>query len=105
MSRRFRETPKSEMDAQREMLDELMGVNRNMDRAEDEINDYQVSSFSHIIRNDQYFVSFSVLLSRRFFVTLVTLPFIATSIFRMIEYVNSTLPVSAHTVSSHLRSS
>jgi hypothetical protein len=43
MSRRFRETPKSEMDAQREMLDELMGVNRNMDRAEDEINDYQVS--------------------------------------------------------------
>jgi hypothetical protein len=47
MSRRFRETPKSEMDAQREMLDELMGVNRNMDRAEDEINDYQVSFTYH----------------------------------------------------------
>jgi LUC7 N_terminus len=41
MSRRFRENPKSEMDSQRDLLDTLMGVNRNMDRAEDEINDYQ----------------------------------------------------------------
>ena len=40
MSRRFRENPKSEMDSQRDLLDTLMGVNRNMDRAEDEINDY-----------------------------------------------------------------
>lgn len=41
MSRRFRENPKSEMDSQRDLLDTLMGVNRNMDRAEDEINDYK----------------------------------------------------------------
>jgi RNA-binding protein Luc7-like 2 len=40
MSRRFRETPKSEMDMQREILDELMGINRNMDRDGDVINDY-----------------------------------------------------------------
>lgn len=40
MSRRYRETPKSEMDSQRDLLDTLMGVNRNMDREEDEIHDY-----------------------------------------------------------------
>lgn len=38
---KFRETPMSEMDSQRAMLDELMGINRNSDRKEDEVTDYK----------------------------------------------------------------
>ena len=41
MSRKFREAPKSEMDSQRELLDSLMGINRNNDRENEEISDYR----------------------------------------------------------------
>lgn len=39
-NRGFREAPKSEMDSQRELLDALMGINRNQDKSEVEISDY-----------------------------------------------------------------
>lgn len=38
---KYREAPKSEMDSQRELLDQLMGINRNQDREEDEIRDFR----------------------------------------------------------------
>lgn len=38
---KYRDAPKSEMDSQRELLDSLMGINRNKDRAEDQVTDYR----------------------------------------------------------------
>lgn len=38
---KFREAAKSEMDSQRELLDSLMGINRNNDRREEQITDYR----------------------------------------------------------------
>ena len=38
---KYRDAPKSEMDSQRELLDQLMGINRNQDREEDEVSDYR----------------------------------------------------------------
>ena len=38
---KYREAPKSEMDSQRELLDQLMGINRNQDREEDEVRDFR----------------------------------------------------------------
>jgi LUC7 N_terminus len=39
MSRKYRDAPKSDLDSQRDLLDSLMGVNRNNDRDEDSVND------------------------------------------------------------------
>lgn len=41
MSRKYRDAPKSDMDSQREMLDALMGINRNHDREDEEILDFR----------------------------------------------------------------
>jgi RNA-binding protein Luc7-like 2 len=41
MPPKYREAPKSEMDSQRELLDSLMGINRNNDRVEDQVSDYR----------------------------------------------------------------
>jgi hypothetical protein len=38
---KFRDTPLSEMDSQRALLDSLMGINRNHDREQDEVKDYK----------------------------------------------------------------
>jgi hypothetical protein len=38
---KYRETQLSEMDSQRALLDSLMGINRNLDRQDDEIKDYR----------------------------------------------------------------
>ena len=38
---KYRDAPMSEMDSQRALLDSLMGVNRNHDRAEDQVTDYR----------------------------------------------------------------
>lgn len=40
MSRKYRDAPKSDLDSQRELLDSLMGINRNNDRDEDRIVDF-----------------------------------------------------------------
>jgi len=37
---KYRDAPISEMDSQRALLDELIGVNRNNDREGDEIRDF-----------------------------------------------------------------
>jgi hypothetical protein len=39
--RKYRKSDKSELDAQRELLDSLMGINRNNDREQDEVKDYR----------------------------------------------------------------
>lgn len=39
MSRKYRDAPKSDLDSQRDLLDSLMGVNRNNDRDEDRVTD------------------------------------------------------------------
>jgi hypothetical protein len=36
----YRENPLSEMDSQRALLDSLMGINRNLDREDDEVGNY-----------------------------------------------------------------
>lgn len=42
MSRKvYRDAPKSDLDSQRELLDSLMGINRNHDREEEELNDFR----------------------------------------------------------------
>ena len=41
MGKYSRETPMSEMDSQRALLDTLMGINRNQDRDEDDIRDFR----------------------------------------------------------------
>lgn len=41
--RKYRETALSEMDSQRALLDSLMGVNRNNDREQDKVKDYNDS--------------------------------------------------------------
>jgi hypothetical protein len=41
MSKRFRDAPKSDLDSQRELLDSLMGINRNNDREDEEVSDFK----------------------------------------------------------------
>lgn len=41
MRKGYRDAPKSEMDAQRELLDSLMGINRNNDRKADYVSDFR----------------------------------------------------------------
>lgn len=38
---KYRESNKSEMDSQRELLDNLMGINRNNDRKKDDVRDFR----------------------------------------------------------------
>ena len=38
---KYRDAAKSEMDSQRELLDSLMGINRNNDRKKDQISDFR----------------------------------------------------------------
>ena len=39
--RKYRETGRNEMDSQRELLDSLMGINRNNDRVHENITDFR----------------------------------------------------------------
>ncbi len=41
MARKYRDAPKSDLDSQRELLDSLMGINRNNDKSEDTITDFK----------------------------------------------------------------
>lgn len=41
MSKRYRSSDKNEMDSQRELLDSLMGINRNNDREEEQVTDFR----------------------------------------------------------------
>jgi hypothetical protein len=39
--RKYRESGKNEMDSQRDLLDSLMGINRNNDRQSEQVSDYK----------------------------------------------------------------
>ncbi len=39
--RKYRESGKNEMDSQRDLLDSLMGINRNNDRSGEQVSDYR----------------------------------------------------------------